>query len=198
MEITIRKLIPEDAEAYAEFFDTTPHDDHDPEHTCYCVYWCAADHRSMKEPDRGQRRAMALEYVKSGVLKGYLAIADGRIVGWCNANTKSDCANCAGVLYAVPDLRGAVSEPCEKVKAVYCFMVAEEYQRQGIARGLLRAVCGDAEKDGFDYVEAYPQKDASVEYMRFMGFDELYKSEGFERYAELDDKYVVRRYFDRS
>ncbi len=94
----------------------------------------------------------------------------------------------------MPDLQKAVSSPKEKAKAVYCFMIAEEYHRQGLARRLLRAVCEDAEKDGFDYVEAYPQKDASVEYMRFMGFDELYKSEGFEHYMELDDKFVVRKY----
>lgn len=44
-------------------------------------------------------------------------------------------------------------------------------------------------------IEAYPQKDASVEWMQFMGFEELYQRAGFEHYAELDDKYVVRKYF---
>ena len=92
------------------------------------------------------------------------------------------------------DLQKAVSKPEEKVKAVYCFMVAEEFHRQGIARKLLQAVCEDARKDGFDYVEAYPQKDASVKYMQFMGFDELYKSEGFEHFMALEDKYIVRKY----
>lgn len=37
MEIEVRKLVPEDAEAYVDFFDTTLHDDHNPDHTCYCV-----------------------------------------------------------------------------------------------------------------------------------------------------------------
>ncbi|MCM1167376.1 MAG: GNAT family N-acetyltransferase [Lachnospiraceae bacterium] len=189
----IRKLTPGDAEAYVEFFDTTPHDDHNPENTCYCVNWCSADHRALIRPDREQRRAMALDYVKNGVLRGYVAIKDGRMIGWCNANTKSDCAYCAGLLFALPDLQRAASKSDERVKAVYCFMIAEEYHRQGISRRLLRAVCEDAEREGFDYVEAYPQKDASVEYMRFMGFDGLYRSEGFERYMELEDKYVVRK-----
>lgn len=151
MNIEVRKLTPEDAEAYVEFFDTTPHDDHVPEHTCYCV-------------------------------------------NWCNANTKSDCINCAGLVFALPDLQKVVSAPEEKVKVIYCFMVAEEYQRQGVACRLLQAVCEDAKKEGFDYIEAYPQKDASVTWMQFMGFDELYKKEGFEHYEELDDKYVVRKY----
>ncbi len=52
MEITVRKLQPDDAEAYMNFFDTTPHDDHNPENTCYCVNWCSADHRALERPDR--------------------------------------------------------------------------------------------------------------------------------------------------
>lgn len=194
MNIEVRKLTPEDAEAYVEFFDTTPHDDHVPEHTCYCVNWCSADHRNLKQPDREERRAMALDYVKNNILQGYIALSDKKIIGWCNANTKSDCANCAGIVFALPDLKKVVSAPEEKVKVIYCFMVAEEYQRQGVARRLLQAVCEDAKKEGFDYIEAYPQKDASVTWMQFMGFDELYKKEGFEHYEELDDKYVVRKY----
>ncbi len=194
MGFEVRKLMPEDAEAYAAFFDTTPHDDHNPENTCYCVNWCSADHRSLNRPDRAERRAMAVDYVRKGILQGYVAIKDSKIIGWCNANTKSECVNCAGLVFVEPDLKKAVSAPEEKVKAVYCFMVAEEYHRQGVARRLLRAVCEDAKKDGFDYVEAYPQKDASIKWMQFMGFDELYKSEGFEHYMELDDKFVVRKY----
>lgn len=194
MEIEVRKLMPEDAEAYVEFFDTTPHDDYIPEHTCYCVNWCSADHRTLNRPDREERRAMAIDYVQNNILQGYIALCDERIIGWCNANTKSDCLNCAGVLFAIQDLQKAVSAPEEKVKVIYCFMVAEEHQRQGVARRLLQAVCADAKKEGFDYIEAYPQKDASDRWMQFMGFDELYKSEGFEHYQELEDKYVVRKY----
>lgn len=194
MEIEVRKLTPEDAEAYAEFFDTTPHDDHIPEHTCYCVNWCSADHRTLKEPNREERRAMAIDYVRNDILRGYIALSNNKIIGWCNANTKSDCCNCAGIVFGLPDIQKAVSAPEEKVKAIYCFMIAEEYHRQGVARRLLRAVCEDAGKDGFDYIEAYPQKDASIKSMQFMGFDELYKSEGFEHYMELEDKFVVRKY----
>lgn len=88
MDIDVRKLKPEDAEAYVTFFDTTPHDDHIPEHTCYCVNWCSADHRTLDRPDRAKRRAMAIDYVKNNVLQGYKALSNKKIIGWCNANTK--------------------------------------------------------------------------------------------------------------
>ena len=194
MEIEVRKLMPEDAEAYVEFFDTTPHDDRDPNHTCYCVNWCSADHRTLTRPDRAERRAMALDYVRKGILQGYLALSGGKISGWCNANTKSHCRNCAGLVFALPSLQKAVSAPEEKVKAIYCFMVAEEYHRQGVARKLLQAVCRDAKEEGFDYIEAYPQKDSSVQWMQFMGFDKLYENEGFRHCGDLEDMYIVRKY----
>ena len=94
----------------------------------------------------------------------------------------------------MPSLQKAVSAPEEKVKAIYCFMVAEEYHRQGVARKLLQAVCRDAKEEGFDYIEAYPQKDSSVQWMQFMGFDKLYENEGFRHCGDLEDMYIVRKY----
>ena len=193
MELEIRRIQPEDARAYVEFFDTTPHDDHVPEHTCYCVNWCAQDHRGLPEPDRASRREMALEYVQNGTLQGYLALDGGKIIGWCNANTKEDCRYCAGLLYAVPELQQAPSAREEKVKAVYCFMVAEEYHRQGVARALLRAVCADAAAEGFDAVEAYPHKNAGDVTQQYAGPEGLFLSEGFHRTSELPTKWIVRK-----
>lgn len=194
MNIEIKKLAPYHAEEYVNFFDTTPHDDCDPENTCYCVSWCSDDHRTMTVyPNREERRAMALEYVKSGKLQGYLAYADGRIVGWCNANTRSECLNCGGWLFTMPQVSELGMNNNEKVKSIYCFMVAPEMKRQGIAKRLLEYVCQDAAESGFDYVEAYPQKEISDERMFFMGFEDMYKEMGFKISAETRDKFVMRK-----
>ncbi len=97
MNVEIKKLTPAHVEEYINFFETTPHDDNIPEHTCYCECWCSADHRfGTGIPSREERKAMAIEYVKSGKIQGYLAYFDGSIVGWCNANTKTQCLNCIG------------------------------------------------------------------------------------------------------
>lgn len=194
MNVEIRKLTPSDAEDYIRFFDTTPHDDGDPENTCYCVSWCSDDHRAMTDyPSREERRAMAYEYVKSGKIEGYLACVNKRIVGWCNANTRSECQNCGGWLFSVAQVSGLQFNKNEKVKSVYCFLVAPEMKRKGIARRLLQYVCEDAASEGFDYVEAYPQKEATDERMFFMGFTDMYKALGFTVCAETDDKFVMRK-----
>ena len=194
MNLEIKKLTPADAEAYIHFFDTTPHDDCNPENTCYCVSWCSDDHRAMEVyPSREERKAMAAEYVKSGKLQGYLAYADGRIVGWCNANTKSECMNCGGWLFSMPQVSQLPFNEDEKVKSIYCFLVAPSMKRKGIAKQLLQYICRDAAESGFDYVEAYPQKDTTDESMHFMGFTGMYQDLGFDIYAETEDKYVMRK-----
>lgn len=63
-----------------------------------------------------------------------------------------------------------------------------------VRRKLLQKICEDTKKKGFHYIEAYPQKNATDKFMQFMGFDELYKSEAFEHFKELEDKSVVRKH----
>lgn len=194
MKIKIRKLTAADAEEYVRFFDATPHDDCNPENTCYCVSWCSADHRAMAVyPSREERRKMAVEYVKSGKIQGYLAYADGRIVGWCNANTRAECLNCGGWLFSMPQVSKLQFNPDEKVKSIYCFLVAPDMKRKGVAKQLLQYACWDAVDSGFDYLEAYPQKEATDERMFFMGFPRMYKEMGFQIYAETEGKFVMRK-----
>lgn len=194
MNIEIVKLTPEHAEEYIHFFDTTPHDDLDPANTCYCVSWCSDDHRAMTEyPSREERRKMAAQYVESGKIQGYLAHADGKPVGWCNANTRSECRYCGGWLFSMPEVSGLELDQNDRVKSIFCFLIAPEMKRRGIAKQLLEYVCRDAAECGFDYVEAYPQKDMADERMHFMGFVDMYKDLGFHVYAETKDKFVMRK-----
>lgn len=194
MNIEIVKLTPEHAEEYIRFFDTTPHDDYNPENTCYCVSWCSDDHRTMTEyPPSEKRREMAAQYVRNGKIQGYFAYVDGKPVGWCNANTRSECLNCGGWLFSMPEVGGLQPAGDDKVKSIYCFLVAPEMKRKGIAKKLLEYVCRDAAACGFDYAEAYPQKEASDERMFFMGFAAMYKELGFEVCGETADKYIMRK-----
>jgi len=91
MDIEIRKLIPELAEDYVHFFDTTPHDNNVDEHKCYCVCWCNDDYEGKDLSTVAKRRECALQYVKGNNIQGYLVYSGDTVVGWCNANTKSDC-----------------------------------------------------------------------------------------------------------
>lgn len=193
MKIEIKKLMPDMASEYIEFFDTTPHDDGIPEHTCYCVNWCAENQRDRaKDIPRDERRRLARKYIENGTLQGYIATVEGRMVAWCNANTKGKCLDCFGWYYFMTEINELPVEG-EKIKSIFCFVVAPDMKRKGIATKLLDFICEDSKNDGYDYVEAYPMKDESDEFMFYVGHSGLYEKLGFEVFAETDTKRVLRK-----
>ncbi|WOO35603.1 GNAT family N-acetyltransferase [Anaerocolumna sp. AGMB13020] len=193
MAIEIRKLTPDLAEEYVNFFDVTPHDDNVEEHKCYCVCWCNDDYISKDLSTAEKRRELAFQYVKGNNLQGYLAYSDGKVVGWCNANTKSDCLKCASWQRFMSYVPLEESDTDIKVKSVFCFMIASEKKRQGIATLLLERVCQDAEQDGFHFVEAYPYKESSYQSSDFGGYFELYNKLGFQVVLETEQGLVMRK-----
>ncbi len=193
MNIEIRKLTPNFAEDYTIFFDTTPHDDNIDEHKCYCVCWCNDDYEGKDFSSREKRRAAAIPYIKGNNIQGYLAYHDGKIVGWCNANTKSDCLKCCSWRMFMSEVPTEEKLPGTKIKSVFCFTIVPEMKRKGIATQLLEHVCQEAACDGFDFVEAYPIKEAMDETINCSGPIELYKKSGFTVHYETKDKLVMRK-----
>jgi len=66
-------------------------------------------------------------------------------------------------------------------------------RRKGVAKQLLERVCQDAAQDGFDFVEAYPNKAFVNPAEDFMGPVALYLESGFVVCHETEDKYVMRK-----
>ena len=192
MEIEIRKLAPAMAEEYVRFFDVTPHDVNVDEQKCYCVTWRSdASYANAGHwfPTREERRARAIEFVQNGWLQGYLAYCGERIVGWCNAN--ADCRMGLDYLRAFWPLEE--TDASVRVKSVFCFVVAPDVQRQGVATKLLERVIEDAAADGFDFVEAYVHKEYVHENHDFRGPLAMFLKCGFDICAERDGKVVVRK-----
>lgn len=193
MNIEIRRLTPELAEDYAHFFDTTPHDGGKTK--CYCVTWCGDKvyHNGGSHwfASAEERKANAVERVRNGAIQGYLAYSNDRIVGWCNANTKSDCQ--IGMDYLRSEGKVPLEE-CrdgEKIKFIFCFAVAPDLQRNGIATQMLDCVCRDAAADGFDFAEAYVNRTFAEN--DFRGPLAMYEKCGFVMHSEKDGRIVVRK-----
>ena len=195
MDIIIKPLTPNLAEDYARFFDETPHDDktNKNELPFYCVTWRSDESYSSDNrhwfATREERRERAINYVNTGNLQGYLAYYKNKIVGWCNAT--ADCQGGVNYLrkfWPIEEYRSDI-----KVKSVFCFVIAPEMQRTGIATKLLERVCQDSAADGFDFVEAYVYKNFSDVAHDFRGPLAMYEKCGFVKCAEQDGKVVVRK-----
>ena len=194
MSIEIKKLTPELAEDYARFFDTTPHATGKPEHRCYCVWWSSADIEKESYGSVEERRALAVRWIEDGHIQGYLAYEGDRVVGWCNANSKSHCYDS----FCWKRFMGAVHRDAAdiKVKSVYCFAISPDMRGKGVAAKLLERVCEDAERDGFDFVEGYPNKSFINTELDFMGPVGLYEKLGFTALYEVDGserKIIMRK-----
>ncbi len=193
MKIEIKKLSSELIDDYLHFFDTTPHDDELDEHKCYCVCWSSANSEGQDFSTAEHRRELAIKYIQSNVLQGYLAYCEGKPIGWCNCNTKSDCLECvAGRMYLAPLVETDTPDTAV-VKSVFCFVVAPEMRRMGIAKQLLERVCMDAKAEGYDFVEAYPIKEFVSTQYDYMGPYNLYIIEGFSVFRDLGDRAIMRK-----
>lgn len=188
MDIVIKKLTPNLAEDYVDFFNTTPHNE---KHNikCYCVCWAS---NVPEDFDVRPEADIALQFVKNGNLQGYLAYYEGKIVGWVNANTKSECLNCLGWQWSRTNYPND-SAIDKYTKSIFCFTIAPEFKRKGIATQLLERVCNDAKEDGFRFVEAYPDRIVTEESENFVGYTEMYKKLGFNVCYETDNQYVMKK-----
>lgn len=189
MQIEIRKLSPDLVGDYVHFFDTTPHTDGKSEHKCYCVWWCNEDYEGKDLTSSAEkRRDYAIQCVKEDKIQGYLAYYGNEVVGWCNANTKMECLKC----YCWRRFMGSVpteeATPHIRVKSIFCLTISPNMRRKGIASRLVERVCLDAAHDGFDWVEAYPNKVFLDEAEDYMGPATLYKNNGFVVYYETEQK----------
>ena len=193
MEIKIQKLTPELAEEYVHFFDVTPHGDYTEENVCYCVTW-RNDDTYVEDGDhwypyREERRNRALQFVRDGSIRGYLAYCDDKIVGWCNAS--EDCQK--GVDYLRSSWPINEINRDEKVKSIFCFAIAPNVQRMGVATKLVERVCEDAADDGFDFVEAYTNKEFTSVLNGMRGPLAMYEKCGFVISSQQGDYAVMRK-----
>lgn len=193
MDIQIKKLSPEILDDYLHFFDNTPHYTNKEEDRCYCVGWCNANYENQDFSTAEKRRDMAILYVNENNLQGYLAYCDNKVIGWCNANTKSECFKCQYGRMYLSSTDKEESFPNIKVKSIFCFAISPEMRGKGVAKLLLESVCEDAAQDGFDYVEAYPNKEFINTEADCMGPVKLYEKLGFTAYYEIEPKVVMRK-----
>lgn len=191
MNLEIRKLTPALADDYVHFFDVTPHNFN--EQKCYCVTW-RSDNSYVGDgdhwfPTEEERRERAIHFAKTGSLQGYLAYCGEEVVGWCNTN--ADCQFCRSYLRSFWPIEEYSVDT--RIRSVFCFVVAPHMQRMGVATKLLERVCQDAVADGFDFLEAYVNKDFTETDHEFRGPLTLYEKCGFHKCGEQEGRVVMRK-----
>ena len=194
MNIEIRKLTPGLIEDYVDFFDNRAFADNREWSACYCTFFHFNEEykKSALQPGvdiHELNRNLARKLIQEGILQGYLAYVDGVVMGWCNANDKSAYETLSREKR--PDLW---EEENKNIKCTTCFTIAPEMRRRGISTALLKRVCEDAAKDGYEIVEAYPIKAFPEMNKNYHGPYALYEKCCVAVHKELEKETIMRKY----
>lgn len=208
MNIEIKILTPELEEVYFDFFYNRAFSDGSPYYPCYCnafnmsreqieeeLFAKSESYGGGAENWKRALRESAVKMVRAGLIKGYLAFADGLAVGWCNANDRMNYYRVGEFdLDNVPsDEKPVGCQEKGQIKSVVCFEIAPEFRGNGIATALLERVCLDAQNDGYAFVEAYPMKQVHNNALAFTGSIHLYEKFGFVPFSENENTLVMRK-----
>ncbi len=196
MDIEVKKLSPELESDYIEFFDNNAFSDGSDFAGCYCTWYHWTDDL---EEERSQcsekmkncfKKELAKTNIRKGLLQGYLAYLDGKVVGWCNADER-------GNYYRINEInRPDLWEDyvvTDKVKSIVCFVVTPNMRGKGVATTLLKTLCVDAKNDSYRYIEAYPAKGEFKE-LNYHGPYSMYEKLGFILQDNRTNETVVRLY----
>ena len=190
MNIAIRPLTPELLADYFRFFDDVAFADHPEWSQCYCLAFHFEPSWDAEDADRDNPwRERAVRFVRENKIRGYLAYADGNVIGWCSADDRNNYA----ALKRNADLE---HETSNKIKSVVCFLVAPDMRGKGIATQLLERVCADAETESYDFIEGYPSGGDWDMYVAHHGTVALFEKCGFTLYKKFEKSCVMRKYFN--
>ena len=159
MDIKVCRLSKDMADEYISYFDNEAFSDGNMQKGCYCVWhhWTEKNEyeRSlMPENERANcKRDYAKHLIQNGILNGFVAFHENRIVGFCNADNKDNYFRLSREKNT--GSRTGVNEN-DKILSIVCFIVTPNMRRKGIAKALLEHACQYAEENGYDFVEGYP------------------------------------------
>ena len=186
-QITLRELTPDLLPDWLAFFDHDAFADNPDWASCYCHFFHADSAvKPFDDLSGPENRAAACALIAAARMKGYLAYADGKPVGWCQAAPR----------WLIPNLQldeSLAVDDLDRVGAVVCFTIAEPYRRRGIAGALLEAACDGFRAQGLAVAEAYPRTNATDDAHNYHGPLALYLQAGFTVFRECEGFVIVRK-----
>ena len=194
VKVEVRELTPELLDDYLRFFDKDAFTDFPDWSGCYCGFYdTPGDNWDSSAKAGPAHRAARAERIRSGRAHGLLAIVDGRLVGWCNAQPRSSFLNMRR--YAT-----VTDDPAEPVGSIMCFLVAPGHRGKGVGKALLNAACDKFRRDKLQIAEGYPTTnpvklawETPLAEENYKGSLNMYLKAGFQVHRQLERFAIVRK-----
>jgi ribosomal protein S18 acetylase RimI-like enzyme len=184
MDIIIKPLTPDLLQDYLYFFDNIVFEENPDWSICYCYSFHFIG--TKEQWNKEENRCSAIKFISEKKMTGYLAYNDGKPIGWCNANDRSNYQR----LKKCYDFEDNSND---KVCSIVCFLIHPDYRRKGIAQKIIEQISKDYASFDFDYIEAYPGKGDLSNEGHYRGPLNLFEKLDFKIEKEYDDYYIVRR-----
>jgi len=184
----IKKLDKKTKKDFLHYFDFDAFCDHPEWSYCYCTFF----HFTKEEIDnningstkKGVRKC-ASELIDDGLLQGYLAYDDTKVVGWVNTNLRS--------AYPRIPQHYKIKKKDDTIVSVVCFLTHPDYRHRGVAAALLQHVVENAKESGARLVQGYPNRMAQDQYDQYPGPLNMYLRHDFKVTREEKNFWVVER-----
>lgn len=184
MHYSIKPLSPELAMTFTEYlsnldFGHAPH-----WATCFCRFYhtgCSGEEWQNRTGE--ENRLEALEEIKAGNMKGYLAFDGEKCIGWCNANHIGQYIRLENYVKHIVEN--------QRIGCVICFVIHPEYRNQGVARLLLKQAVEDFKAQCFDGVLAIPVEINDAPEKLYRGTINMYREFGFEKLEQHDNASIM-------
>ena len=184
MSYTIKPLRPDLATTFSDYLSNLNFG-HEPHWaTCFCRFYhtnCSGEQWQERTGDHN--RLEAIDQIRIGKMKGYLAFDGDKCIGWCNANDASQ------YIRLKQDIKHIIEG--KKVGCVICFVIHKDYRKQGVARLLLKQAVEDFRKEGYDHVLALPVENLDNPEKLYRGTLNMYKELGFKEIERHDSVSVM-------
>ena len=128
---------------------------------------------------REGRPSEAETLIARGEMRGFLAYADGKCVGWCNANALPALPRLA----QNPDL----AEFGAETGIIICFVIHPDFRGKGAARQLIRAAVEEFRREGFQKVLGLPFEWKERPDLQYHGTRAMFAEAGF-RVLKTDER----------
>ncbi|MDF2541551.1 MAG: hypothetical protein K0S47_1269 [Herbinix sp.] len=184
MNYYVKPLKPEHAGTFTDYLGNL--DFHHAPHwsTCFCRYYfsnCSFEEWVEKTGEANKKEA--LNEIKNGNMKGFLAFDGDTCIGWCNANDSRKFLRLEN--YLEPIIGG------KKVGCIICYVVHPEYRNQGVARLLLKEAVKNFEQEGYDAVLALPVDNKEEPEKAYRGTLNMYLEHGFKEIEREENRSVM-------
>jgi len=159
---------------------------------CYCHFYHVAPAIAWSSLDGAANRMAMRARIDAGEMDGFLAYAEGRVVGWLNAQPWHKLQHACARLEIVPP---ELPVPAHEAAAIVCFVTAPAWRRRGVARALLDGALASFAARGIRTVDAFPWKAgaSAADADHYHGPLELFLAAGFVPIGDERELVVVRR-----